>query len=75
MIQVVNIIVQVLLIDYGNARSKIILPGNISAGSKEHILQMTTCLLYWHVLRSNLLLTKSIMLLLLISKRRLILLI
>ena len=49
--------------------------GKYQAGSKEDILQLTICLLYWHVFRSNLLWTENSMLLLLISKRRLILLI
>ena len=63
-----------LITDYGNGSNKIILLGSIKPSSKEDILQLTICLLYWHVFRSSLLRTENSMLLLLISKRRLILL-
>ena len=75
MTEVVNFIVQLLIADYGNGSNKIILPGSIKPGSREYILQLTICLLCWHVFRSSLLRTENSMLLLLISKRRLILLI
>ena len=64
-----------LITDYGNGSNKIILLGNIKPGSKEDILQLTICLLYWHLFRSSLLRAENSMLLLLISKRHLILLI
>ena len=74
MTQVVNLIVQLLIKDYGNGSNKIILLGSIKLGSKEDILQVT-CLFYWHVFRSSSLLTENYTLILLISKRRLTLLI
>ena len=74
MTQVVNLIVQLLITDYGNGSNKIILLGSIKLGSKEDILQVTY-LFYWHVFRSSSLLTENYTLILLISKRCLTLLI